>query len=456
MTLDETGPELLAPDQPAPAPPVAKRPQQFPASLERPFPLPLAPVWRRILARFLMLLGLAMMAGLGFAVLMFVPNAVKRDPYITYAIIAAFPVIYLLVNAAMLARTGQDVGKRYAGIRIVGADGTKATQMAALLKRDALTLVLGLTGIGLIYWLVSAVLLFSKGGRTLHDRVAGTRVVRDGAVAPPPAVSPVPVNTLVPPPVASAQILTPPLPPRNVAPPPPHSGESGGVRRAELVDGVSVGRPKRARSPMPPWDFWLIVRRIGARLWVVLASFVSLVTGYALAAGGVWMGLREPFVFLLLMFLPFLLYQFWNVVQLAGSGQDRGKKLFRLRVLKTDGNPAGFASGVFVRHWLSILLYGTAGLLAMLGTVIATQTGGTHTPEQQAYSVGPESDRPISAKVQLFGAGEVTGVGGILILVARGIGVGVILYWLADFILFLLPGHRSLHDRLARTEVVRA
>ncbi len=175
MALDEVVPE---PVQLVPAPRAVKRPPQFPASLDRPFPLPLAPVWRRILARFLMLLGLAFMAGLGFGVLILVPKSITRDVYITYAIVAAFPVIYLLVNAAMLARTGQDVGKRYAGIRIVNADGSKATEKTALIKRDALTLVLGLTGVGLIYWLVSAAMLFSKGGRTLHDRVAGTRVVR--------------------------------------------------------------------------------------------------------------------------------------------------------------------------------------------------------------------------------------------------------------------------------------
>ena len=154
---------------PAPPPPVAQEP---------PFPLPLAGVGRRLLARFLFLLGLAVVGGVGFGVLVFVPPSVKRDPLILWAIVAAFPVIYLLVNAAMLARTGQDVGKRYAGVRVVNADGGKATEMSALIKRDALTLVIGLTGVGLLYWLVDFFTLFGKGGRCLHDRIAGTRVVR--------------------------------------------------------------------------------------------------------------------------------------------------------------------------------------------------------------------------------------------------------------------------------------
>lgn len=185
---DDDPPVALAP---APAPP-DERPETQPATpravpvatpkpaplAAEPFPLPLAGVGRRLLARFLFLLGLAMMVGVGFAVLMIVPKSVTRDVYILWAIVAAFPLIYLLVNAAMLARTGQDIGKRYAGVRVVNADGGKATEVTALLKRDALTLVIGLTGIGLLYWLIDFVSLFGKGGRTLHDRIAGTRVVR--------------------------------------------------------------------------------------------------------------------------------------------------------------------------------------------------------------------------------------------------------------------------------------
>ncbi len=175
-------PAPVPPTEPQPATPravpaVSPKPAP-PTAAEPPFPLPLAGVGRRLFARFLFLLGLAMMVGLGFAVLMIVPNSVKRDTRIMWAIVAAFPLIYLLVNAAMLARTGQDVGKRYAGIRVVNADGGKATEVTALLKRDALTLVIALTGVGLLYWLIDFFTLFGKGGRCLHDRIAGTRVVR--------------------------------------------------------------------------------------------------------------------------------------------------------------------------------------------------------------------------------------------------------------------------------------
>jgi uncharacterized RDD family membrane protein YckC len=166
---------------PAPPPPMAHK-AVVPPPAEPPFPLPLASVGRRLLARFLFLIGLAMMGALGFGLLVLGGPALKRDltkdPTLAAAVLAAFPVIYLLVNAAMLARTGQDVGKRYAGIRVVNADGSKANETTALLKRDALTFVIGLTGVGLLYWLADLVSLFGKGGRCLHDRIAGTRVVR--------------------------------------------------------------------------------------------------------------------------------------------------------------------------------------------------------------------------------------------------------------------------------------
>ena len=131
-----------------------------------------------MLARFQLLLGLALVAGLAEGILIFLPKSVTRDPLIMWAIVVALPLIYLMVNAVMLARTGQDIGKRYAGIRVVNADGSKATEKTALIKRDALTFVIGLTGIGVLYWLADFVTLFGKGGRTLHDRIAGTRVVR--------------------------------------------------------------------------------------------------------------------------------------------------------------------------------------------------------------------------------------------------------------------------------------
>lgn len=158
-----------------PLPQWAVRPAPAP---EKPFPLPLASAGRRILARLLFLVGLAVMVGVGFAITVFGGKALSRDVTMQVMVVATLPAIYLLANAAMLARTGQDVGKRYAGVKIVSADGSPATPGAALLKRDALTLLIGLTGVGLLYWLADLVMLFTPGGRCLHDRIAKTRVVR--------------------------------------------------------------------------------------------------------------------------------------------------------------------------------------------------------------------------------------------------------------------------------------
>ncbi len=148
------------------------------ASAETPFALTLASAGRRLLARLLFLIGLTLAAGLGWAILYICPPAIKNDVRLQIAVLAALPAVYLLANALMLARTGQDVGKRYAGVRIVSADGLPASEAAALLKRDVLTLLIGLTGVGLLYWVIDFATLFGKGGRCLHDRIAKTRVVR--------------------------------------------------------------------------------------------------------------------------------------------------------------------------------------------------------------------------------------------------------------------------------------
>jgi len=40
----------------------------------------------------------------------------------------------------------------------------------------------------------------------------------------------------------------------------------------------------------------------------------------------------------------------------ATTGQSIAKRLFNIKIVKTDGSPAGFKSGVLLRHWLFIAL----------------------------------------------------------------------------------------------------
>jgi uncharacterized RDD family membrane protein YckC len=71
---------------------------------------------------------------------------------------------------------GQTLGKMAMGIRVVAADETESLDMGRAILRTFLWLVLAVPG-GLGFLTA----LLSRDHRGLHDRVAGTRVVRASA-----------------------------------------------------------------------------------------------------------------------------------------------------------------------------------------------------------------------------------------------------------------------------------
>ena len=54
-----------------------------------------------------------------------------------------------------------------------------------------------------------------------------------------------------------------------------------------------------------------------------------------------------------LAWLSLIVYQAYLV---ATSGQSIAKKLFKIRIVKVDGSPVNFVSGVLLRNWLMMLL----------------------------------------------------------------------------------------------------
>ena len=83
--------------------------------------------------------------------------------------------VYQLV---LLYRSGQTVGKKIVGIRIVRPDGGRASFPRLLFLRY---LVPGLIGaiplVGFLFALVDALFIFAEDRRTLHDKIADTIVV---------------------------------------------------------------------------------------------------------------------------------------------------------------------------------------------------------------------------------------------------------------------------------------
>jgi uncharacterized RDD family membrane protein YckC len=88
-------------------------------------------------------------------------------------------VIFLLINGALLARSGQTVGKRLLKLRIVRRDGSPADFARLFGLRYALGWLIGMVPVaGAVYFLVDSLLIFGQARRCLHDRIAGTIVVK--------------------------------------------------------------------------------------------------------------------------------------------------------------------------------------------------------------------------------------------------------------------------------------
>jgi len=86
------------------------------------------------------------------------------------------------VQIYFISTTGQSLGKRIIGIRIVRTDGSAAGFVHGWLMRTCLVRVLDFfllptVVLGLAFWTVSICMLGTEYRQMLHDRIAGTRVV---------------------------------------------------------------------------------------------------------------------------------------------------------------------------------------------------------------------------------------------------------------------------------------
>ena len=88
-------------------------------------------------------------------------------------------VFYLAINASFLARNGQSLGKKALGIKIVRADGSKATLGRIIGMRLAPMWVSALIPfVNMIVGLVDSLLIFRETRKCLHDNIADTIVIK--------------------------------------------------------------------------------------------------------------------------------------------------------------------------------------------------------------------------------------------------------------------------------------
>jgi len=102
------------------------------------------------------------------------------QPSIAYSITLGLlgALVFFLVNSKFLIATGQTLGKKYVGIKIVDLEGRLPTLRKHLILRYAFYLLPGqIPIIGQLISSINILFIFGKSKRCLHDRLAGTRVV---------------------------------------------------------------------------------------------------------------------------------------------------------------------------------------------------------------------------------------------------------------------------------------
>ncbi len=87
-------------------------------------------------------------------------------------------VCFVVVQGYFLNQSGQTIGKKLLGMRIVDAEGNKPDFVKLLAQRYGILYVIQLIPfLGGVFWLVDVLFIFREDRRCIHDLIAGTRVV---------------------------------------------------------------------------------------------------------------------------------------------------------------------------------------------------------------------------------------------------------------------------------------
>jgi uncharacterized RDD family membrane protein YckC len=88
-------------------------------------------------------------------------------------------ILFMLVNGYFLRATGQTLGKKLIGIRIVLLDNTAPALVRIIFLRYApISAIALIPNVGGLATLVDSLFIFGESRRCLHDLIAGTKVVR--------------------------------------------------------------------------------------------------------------------------------------------------------------------------------------------------------------------------------------------------------------------------------------
>lgn len=87
--------------------------------------------------------------------------------------------IFLLINGKLLATSGQTIGKKVMGVKIVSMSGGILPLKDVIIRRYAPPVLIGILPIfGAIFCLADVLCIFRDDRRCIHDMIAGTKVVK--------------------------------------------------------------------------------------------------------------------------------------------------------------------------------------------------------------------------------------------------------------------------------------
>ena len=105
----------------------------------------------------------------------------EKPSLVLVSLMGGYCLAVLLIQMFLLIKHGQTVGKKVRGIRIVRQiDGLNGGFMTNVMLRSVMNQVLRLFP---FYGIIDVLFVFSPRNRCLHDRLAGTLVVRDAAAS---------------------------------------------------------------------------------------------------------------------------------------------------------------------------------------------------------------------------------------------------------------------------------
>jgi uncharacterized RDD family membrane protein YckC len=189
------------------------------------------------------------------------------------------------------------------------------------------------------------------------------------------------------------------------------------ILQGTLPEPIAVSAPGTNRG-----------RRLAARIVSFVGAGLALLAGVLLVAFSPNVIKSDRLMSLVFFWTPLGLYGLYNLTFLAIRGQDFGKRALKLRIVSEDGTPARFVQTFLKRELVLALLL--IGLIPLIWKVYQAQQAGILELQWQR-----QGWRMLLPELAPAAAG--------------------LLMSLLNLLLIFGPDARCLHDRLAKTKVIR-